>query len=231
MAYDFRCTCLPWYDSESNGRYLMQLGAAFSQRFPYQNLVTINQGPQSSLLSDSDDPGSPFLPTIKIPASQQQIYNLEWAAVFGALSFQAEWDATYIEQIGGGPVFLQGCYAFASYFLTGENRQYVTKDGVFGMTQVNSPFLCMKGKQFFAHGPGAWELTARFAYADFASSNIPMANGLKVGDRDVEFTLGINWYLNNYTRIMFNYVHAVPVDPNYGPSYGDAFFIQTAIFW
>jgi hypothetical protein len=30
---------------------------------------------------------------------------------------------------------------------------------------------------------------------------------------------------------MFNYVHAVPVDPNFGPSYADAFFIRTAIFW
>jgi len=32
-------------------------------------------------------------------------------------------------------------------------------------------------------------------------------------------------------RIMFNYVHAVPVDPNFGPSFADAFFLRTAIFW
>ena len=32
----------------------------------------------------------------------------------------------------------------------------------------------------------------------------------------------MNWYLNNYTRLMFNYTHAVPVDPNFGPSFASA---------
>src|SRR5262249_33259772 len=32
IAYDVRVTGLPWYDAESDGRYLMHLGAAFSQR-------------------------------------------------------------------------------------------------------------------------------------------------------------------------------------------------------
>jgi phosphate-selective porin len=100
------------------------------------------------------------------------------------------------------------------------------------MTRVRRPFLCLKGKHQPGGGPGAWELTARFAYANFSSPNIPPApNGLKVGDRDAEMTLGVNWYLNDYARLMFNYVHAIPVDPNFGPSYADAFFLRTAIFW
>jgi phosphate-selective porin OprO and OprP len=79
---------------------------------------------------------------------------------------------------------------------------------------------------------GAWEFVLRFAYADFCSSNTPrQSNGLKVGDRESEFTVGLNWYLNDYARVMFNYVHAIPVDPNFGPSWADAFFLRTAIFW
>jgi phosphate-selective porin OprO and OprP len=231
MAYDARVTVLPWYDVESDGRYLMHLGAAFSQRFPKNNVVSINQGPQSSLLTASDNPGSPFVPTITVPANQYQLYNLDWALVLGPLSFQAEWTAADIDQIGGGPVFLDGFYVFGSLFLTGEHRQYLPRDGTFGMTQVRSPFLCMKEKPFLRMGPGAWELTARFAYADFASPNIPPSNGLKVGDKEAELTIGLNWYLNDYARLTFNYVHAVPVDPNFGPSWADAYFIQTAIFW
>jgi phosphate-selective porin OprO/OprP len=234
MAYDVRVTCLPWYDAASDGRCLMALGAAFSERFPANNVVTINQGPQSGLLSTSEDPGSPFVPTITVPANQQQLFNLNWATVLGPLSFQAEWSATNIDQIGKDqphPVFLNGFYVFASYYLTGENRQYVTKDGTFGMTRVLDPFLCLMGKHCLATGPGAWELTARFAYAAFANANIPPSNGLKVGDNEAELTLGVNWYLNDYTRIMFNYVHAVPVDPNFGPSYADEFVVRTAIFW
>ena len=230
MAYDARITGLPWYESE--GRHLMHLGAAFSQRNPQNNLVTINQGPQSNLLPLADNSGSAFIPTINVPAASQQLYNLEWALVLGSLSFQAEWNATNIVQIGGGPVYLHGSYVFASYFLTGENREYLTKDGVFGMTRVRAPFLCLKGDRYLARGPGAWELTARAAYANFASGNIPVAaNGLKVGDRETEITIGLNWYLNDYTRLMFNYVHVVLVDPNFGPSCADAFFLQAAVFW
>ena len=66
----------------------------------------------------------------------------------------------------------------------------------------------------------------------FANANIPPStSGLKVGDKEADLTVGINWYLNDYTRIMFNYLHVVPVDPNFGASYADEFVIRTAIFW
>ena len=43
------------------------------------------------------------------------------------LSFQAEWNAAYISQIGGSPVYLDGMYVYASYFLTGEHREYIRR--------------------------------------------------------------------------------------------------------
>jgi hypothetical protein len=43
--------------------------------------------------------------------------------------------------------------------------------------------------------------------------------------------VGVNWYLNDFTRLMFNYVFSVPVDPNAGPSTAQAFFLRAAIFW
>jgi phosphate-selective porin OprO/OprP len=226
-ACTFRLTGLPWYDAASGGRYLMHVGAVFSQRFAHNDTVTISQGPQSNLLSVADNPGSPFTPSLSIPAEQWQLYNAQWATVLGPLSFQAEWTGASIAQIGGGPVFLHGFYAMASYFLTGENRDYVTKDGTFGMTKVRSPFVCLHDKKF-GTGPGAWELTARVDWEDFSSSNLKPPN---VGNRLAEFTAGVNWYLNDYTRIMFNYVHAVPVVPGAGPSYADEFVVRTAIFW
>ena len=71
-----------------------------------------------------------------------------------------------------------------------------------------------------------------FDYLHFASPNLPpQSNGLLQGDNVAETTLGLNWYLNDYTRMMFNYVHAVPVDPNFGPSWDNAFFVETAVFW
>ncbi len=228
MAYDLRLTALPWCSADS--AYLTHVGAAFSERFPANGEVVVGTGPQSSLLQFTDAPAT-FIKQITIPASQYQLFNLQWATVLGPLSLQAEWDAMNVEQRGGPPVFLNGCYAFASYFLTGEHREYVTKDGTFGTTHVRRPFLSFRKKDPFGFGPGAWELTARFAYARFTNANIPLENGVQQGDNEAETTLGLNWYLNDNMRIMFNYIHDVPVSPNAGPSYANAFFLRTAIYW
>jgi phosphate-selective porin OprO/OprP len=89
----------------------------------------------------------------------------------------------------------------------------------------------MQGEHHLTGGAGAWEVAARFSYVNFSSPNLPLTNGLPTGSRDTEFTLGINWYLNDYTRFMFNWVHAVPVVVGAGPSFADAFFISSQIFW
>lgn len=232
MAYTVRTTGLPWYEAASGGRYLMHIGAAFSQRFPKNDVVTFSQGPQNSLLQfATDDPLTPFVPDISIPATQNQLYNVQWATVMGPVSFQAEWYATTIDQLGGGAVFLHGSYAYASWFLTGENRTYNRKEGAFESTRVNSPFRLKKGCGQCT-GTGAWELAVRFAYLNFSDANIPLTvDGLKQGDRLAETTAGVNWYLNDNARLMFNYVHAIPVDPNFGPSAADGFFARTEVFW
>jgi phosphate-selective porin OprO/OprP len=232
LQYTARITALPWYDGNSDGSRLLHVGAAFSQQYAKNNTITYSQGPQSNLLSVSDNPGSPFEPTVTITATGQQLYNVQSALVLGPLSFQAEYSAADVEQVKGGPVFFHGGYVSASYFLTGEHRDYLPKEGAFGSTQVRSPFWCLTGNHGLAGGPGAWELTARFSYVNLSSANLPLAaNGLQMGSRDTEFTLGINWYLNDNTRLMFNWVHAVPVVPSLGPSFGDAFFISSQIYW
>ncbi len=233
MQYTARVTALLWYDSDTrDGPSLLHIGGAFSQQYANNNTITYNQGPQSSLLQPGDDDdGSPFAPKITITASQQQLYNVQTALVLGSLSFQAEWNVADIEQLKGGPVVFNGGYVQTSYFLTGEHREYLTKEGCFGPVHVRSPFWCLKGKNGLACGPGAWEVAARFAYTNFVSPNLPLSNGQQMGSRDAESTLGINWYLNDTTRFMFNWVHAVPVVPGAGPSFGDAFFISSQIYW
>src|SRR5262249_4508491 len=152
-----------------------------------------------------------FVKSISIPANQQQLFNVETALVFGSLSLQAEWSATRIDQLGGPPVFLNGFYVFGTWFLTGENRNYVTRDGDFGLVHIRQPLLRLRDEGSIARGPGAWELTARLAYANFSDPNIQPVNGLAVGNRIWELTLGVNWYLNDHARLLFNYVYAEPI--------------------
>jgi phosphate-selective porin OprO and OprP len=232
MQYTIRLTALPWSRGTDEDPYLLHVGGAFSQQFANNNTISYNQGPQSNLLTISDNPGSAFQPTITLNATQQQLYNVQTALVLGPLSFQAEWELARIDQIQGGPVTFQGAYGFVSYFLTGEHRNYLPQEGFFGPTHVLSPFLDLKGGKLLGSGIGAWEIAARFSYMSYRDSNLPLTStGLMQGDREADTTLGINWYLNDNTRLMFNYIHVVPVDPNAGPSYADTFFVSCQIYW
>jgi phosphate-selective porin OprO and OprP len=74
-----------------------------------------------------------------------------------------------------------GYYVQASYFLTGETRNYRAFSGDFGATRILRPLS--------AGGRGAWELLARYATADSYEHHNP-------DDRQSldHYTLGLNWY-------------------------------------
>jgi phosphate-selective porin OprO and OprP len=232
LAGTGRLVWVPWYNDANDSLQMLHIGGAASLRNAKDGTVTFNQGPQSSLLqSGSDNPRTPFVPSVSIPADHYQLYNLQSALVLGPLSFEAEWNATRVEQIGGGPVVLSGWYVQASYFLTGEHRNYNREAGTFWEPTVRRPFVCKDGSAT-ARGPGAWELAARLAYLDFDSPNLPRgSNGQPVGTRTTTLTIGLNWYLNDNVRIMLDWVHDIPDFPPFGSSTADQFTVRTAVFW
>jgi phosphate-selective porin OprO/OprP len=169
---------------------------------------------------------------LAIPAHYNELYNCEWAWVHGPLSLQAEWQGTYIDQLGGDPVFLHGCYAFVSYFLTGEHRSYSRNRGIFDKVQVLAPFLRLERDSVLFRGPGAWELAARFSYLDFDDRNLPLGpDGQLLGDRAFGYTLGLNWYLNDNTRLMFDYNYTILDNPNFGHSVASGYATRFMLFW
>jgi len=46
-----------------------------------------------------------------------------------------------------------------------------------------------------------------------------------------ESTFGVNWYLADHLRPMFNYSYALPDDPNTGTSAANIFATRLAMFW
>ena len=83
----------------------------------------------------------------------------------------------------------------ASYLITGETRKYAHKTGGF---RAVTPDRNFRSKD---NGLGAWEVAIRY-------STIDLNDGIVQGGQLDDVTLGLNWYLNFNTRVMFNYVMA-----------------------
>ena len=84
---------------------------------------------------------------------------------------------------------LNGYYGQVSYFLTGESRPYKSSYAGFSRVKPNN--------NYGFNGKGSIELVARISKMDLSNA--------EKGILDSK-TIGVNWYLNPNTRVMFNYV-------------------------
>lgn len=229
-AYTARLTGLPIYEDTEAGFELAHVGGAFSQRTPPNGVLNFAPRTGSSLLTVEDNPGSPFLPAVTVNTESYQLYNLQAAYVWNSFSVQGEWMAASVQQTDAGPIFVHGVYAYASYFLTGEHRGYNRTRGSFDQVNVLRPVI--KNKDDPRGGFGAIELAARFSYMDFNSPNLPLdSNGRPVGTTLYEMTFGATWYLNSYTRLMFNYTAGMPEKVGFIPVTAHLFGLRAAVYW
>ncbi len=229
-AFTTRLTGLPVYEPDETDFRLVHLGGALSQRVPPNGVINFTPRTGSNILTVEDNPGSPFLPSLNVPADSYQLYNLQAASVRGPLSVQAEWLATSVQQSDAGLIFVHGMYVSGSYFLTGEHRSYNRTRGSFDRVNVLRPVV-REGKTEDS-GIGAIELAARFAYFDLNSPHLPLnANGDPVGTQLYQLTFGVNWYLNTSTRVMFDYTAGMPDKVGFDPTVAHIFGVRTAIFW
>lgn len=100
-----------------------------------------------------------------------------------------------------GDLFFWGGYAQASYFLTGENRGYDRRLGTYDRPKVRENFYVTRdGCKKIISGHGAWEVAYRYSYIDLDDDNL---RGGTMGQHNV----GLNWYINDNTKIQFNYLN------------------------
>jgi phosphate-selective porin OprO/OprP len=184
---------------EDDGRRLLHVGIAVSERVPTRVVVVINQQPRTSLIDFVDSARSPFAPVIRVPSDFQQLVNLQTAMARGSFWTQAEWYGTWIDQRHGDAVFLYGFHADCGYFLTGEHRSYSGQSGTFGPVRVRRPvFRCFSGRDR-ERGWGAWEVVARFSYVDSLDAATPTdSDGRPVGILLSDATFGVNWYMADH---------------------------------
>ena len=128
-------------------------------------------------------------------------FGAESALVYGPFSAQAEYIRTNVAGSGFKKnESLDGYYGYATYFLTGESRNYSSKTGSWGRIKPNHNFD-LKG------GLGAWEAAVGYDYMNLNS-------GVINGGQASTIKGGLNWYLNSHTRFMANYVHLLDLNVN-----------------
>jgi phosphate-selective porin OprO/OprP len=235
QALTMRGTWLPWWDDASDGRFYMHLGAAYSYRDAYNDQVRFRNTPEirkqqpANVLGPVKVPPSnyqngvpsPFAPifvdTGNISANNFQLFDPEFALIMGPLSLQSEYAFAMVDQIGGPSLFFNGYMAQVSYFLTGEHRPYDRKLGIHKRMEPFEDFFRVRtASRGIQTGLGAWEIAARF-------SNIVLNDANIKGNNLTDFTIGLNWYINPYTRWKFNYVRAFLQDDRVGNSLTDAY--------
>jgi phosphate-selective porin OprO/OprP len=147
------------------------------------------------------------------------VLSAEAAATVGSFHTQGEYFDYSISRFALPDLHFKGGYVQAGYILTGEKRKYGASSGSLGGVKPANPFFWdMTG------GTGAWEIAARYSYVDL--------NDMAVfGGKQENITVGLNWYLNDNMRMMFNWIHGTVQKTNLagadrGAKY-DAFAMRT----
>lgn len=133
-----------------------------------------------------------YVGTGSFTAESDTFFGAELAGVMGPLSAQAEWGwlTSNAPSSGGMDAKFSGGYVGVSYILTGESRGY--KGGKFDRIQVANPV--------FSGGSGAWQIAARYDVIDLTDTAASV-----LGGKQTSYIVGVNWHLNNYSRVMANY--------------------------
>jgi phosphate-selective porin OprO and OprP len=184
--YTARLGGTPFY--KDGGETLVYLGAAYSRRKPVNTTTRFLSRPRINTAPNYVDTGN-------ISAEHIDQFGGEFAVVFNSLSIQAEAVYDVVDSRGGNRERFFAYYAYATYFLTGEHRNYKGSTAVFDKVEILKPFDLDKGHW------GAFEVAFRYGHIDLDSGNV---RGGKMDD----FTVGLNWYFIPQTRLMINYVRA-----------------------
>ena len=144
-----------------------------------------------------------FLDTGFIDGSEQNsLAGLETVFNVGAFQMVAEYQQAFVNRNPnvGRDLNFGGGYIQAAYFVTGEHTPWNRKTGTIGRVKPFENFFTVRdGNGARGTGLGAWQIAARYSYADLQDEDI-------TGGKGESFTLGVNWWWNPNARVQANYI-------------------------
>lgn len=200
-ALTTRVTGLPYY--AENGAKLVHVGAAYSYRKANDEHSGGNYAEYIAFPEAMTE--YPLLDAFVTEAENVNLVGIEAATVLGPFSFQTEYIGNYIDRdnYGLSNVCYGAYYAQASCFVTpGDHRAYDQKAGAFTRVRPQKNFR-------EDNGWGAVELATRLSYVDLDEEGLGDYTADSRGEL-LDWTLGVNWYLNPNVRVSANYIRACP---------------------
>jgi phosphate-selective porin OprO and OprP len=192
---------------EEDGARALHVGLAVSRRKVDNAAINVTR-PEFDSAAPS---ATPWFGTGAIGAADQTLLGLEWAAVLGRFTGQAEFVQGSFDRTDAADLSPQGFYVQGGWMLFGEGRRYV--GGIITRPKPSSPWT-----GFGSGGKGSLEAALRYSELDL---DAPV-----VADNDVRnVTLGLNWYANEALAVRMNYVHT-DVDPLGGDAHALGLRVQ-----
>jgi len=178
-----------WYDE--SGRSYGHLGLSGSIAWPDD--TTSDSGFKTR---PEARPQSKWIDTGMIAgADNYGLAGLEAVGNWGRTQVTSEVMGTHVSRGNGmEDTDFWGGYLYLAWFLTGEHMPWNRETGTLARIKPKRP-LGESG------GWGAWQLAARYSYADFSDEDVLGGVGNSV-------TLGLNWYVNPHVRVTWNYIHS-----------------------
>ena len=223
-----RVTWTPWYDEESHGRYHLHLGFSATERRCTNGQDRLRA--RGSLRNGISQSWSNVADTTVFFSSGETLLVPEVSLVVGRMHLQAEYFGQFNRdvaiqttnvpaQANPGPnlgtAYFQGYYMQASWFLTGEHREYERKTGSYGRVVPYENFHWLKsGNNGNLLTRGAWQVLYRYDLLDLNApelANVNIANGGNPGvggGTVVDHTVGLNHFLNPNMKVQYNFVVA-----------------------
>lgn len=229
-----RGTGTPYYDEASGGRYLVHTGLGYAYSRPRVIDDRFNPGVEERPVEFDARPeihrGDALVTTGVLNTHSFHTVTSELAWVNGPLSVQNEFVWTSLDEVDLGMMNFYATYIDVSYFLTGESRPYNRKQGTFDRVVPLENCWFVRTPQGTSTGWGAWQFAGRWSYLDISDVNNPQL-GLQNQQMN-DLTLGMNWYLNPHSRIMFNWIHPIVLNSirsDRETAYGDALTMRLQV--
>ena len=221
-AVDLRATWAPVHKDNA----VLHFGLEASYRETSEGVLQFVAIPESVLLIGMDISSSPlFVGALGNDHNRYQLYGLEFGGAFGPVMMQIEGNLAEVHNAVALTATTTGQFADATftgwYFetdwaMTKERRDYSTRRGVFSGIDPNTSFL--KG------GLGALELAFRVSFLDLQDSNLG-------GQTGVTGSLGLNWYPEEHTKVMLEYLAVNKSDANGNDEHATAVQARLQIFF